>query len=97
MDRKQPPNDSSIFSLSTILFINVYSKTLFDVPSFKIFGTKGKTECMLNHWDNKGNHYLVDLVKILREMERDDVASLLQKEIDKKGVQCNCTECGHIV
>ena len=52
---------------------------------------------MFFDWDNKGNHYLVDLVKILREMERDDVADLLQKEMDKKGAQCNCPECGHIV
>lgn len=66
--------------------------------SFKIFETKeNKAKCMLYQWDTKGDHYLKDLVEILRGMERDDVAGLLQKEIDKKGDGCNCTECGHIV
>jgi F0F1-type ATP synthase membrane subunit b/b' len=52
---------------------------------------------MLCDWNNEKNNYLEKLVKELCELKRDDVAELLQKEIDKKGESCNCPNCGHIV
>ena len=53
------------------------------------------TEKMLHNWGDK-NNYLDDLVKKLLEMQRLDVAELLQKEIDKMGDGCNCPNCGSL-
>jgi hypothetical protein len=68
------------------------------LPSFKIFEIENNgAKSMLCDWNNDRNNYLEKLVKELGELKRDDVADLLQKEIDKKGESCNCPNCGHIV
>ena len=52
---------------------------------------------MLCDWSSKDDrNNLESLVEKLREMNRQDVMQLFQKEIDKKGEFCNCDDCGHL-
>ena len=51
---------------------------------------------MLYDWNNKKNNYVEEVVNKLRKMRRDDVADLLQEEMNRKGDSCNCQDCGHI-
>ncbi|XP_028394863.1 uncharacterized protein LOC114519005 [Dendronephthya gigantea] len=68
--------------------------TVDDVQMFKL--EKDSAEKMLHDWDHKGRHYLNDLVKKLLDMERRDVADLLEEEIKRIGEGCNCVNCGSI-
>ena len=58
---------------------------------------KNKAGTMLLHWGTERNHNVENLITKLREIGIDQVANIFQDEIDEKGKNCNCPDCGSIL
>lgn len=61
-----------------------------DVKLFKL--TDNPAGTLLETWGTKRGNNVIELIKLLQQMERDDLVGKLQKELNK--VSCPCASCG---
>ena len=60
-----------------------------DVKLFK--WTDNPAGTLLETWGTKRGNNIIELIKLLQQMERDDLGEKLQKELNK--VSCPCASC----